>query len=320
MKISKRSRLLLRCPVCGADLLIDENDAECLCTGSQCATRFPIVDGIPVLINDTNSAFAIDDFRERRNTTFRSTSLPSRIIRKVGAALPQLTGNTTATANYQKFAEMLLERASPNVLVIGGGIIGQGMDVLLATQVIEFVETDVAFGTQTQLICDAHDLPFIDQSFDGVVAQAVLEHVADPQRCVEEIYRILKPKGVVYAETPFMQQVHLGRYDFTRFTHLGHRRLFRRFDEIVSGATAGQGTVLAWSHRYLLLGLVQSEIGIVIVKAFAQLGLFWLKYLDRFLMHRRGVFDGASGYYFLGSKSDKIFSDRELIKQYRGIL
>ncbi|CAH2407660.1 hypothetical protein MES5069_620012 [Mesorhizobium escarrei] len=33
-----------------------------------------------------------------------------------------------------------------------------------------------------------------------------------------------------------MQQVHEGAYDFTRFTELGHRWLFRRFETISRGA------------------------------------------------------------------------------------
>ncbi len=43
------------------------------------------------------------------------------------------------------------------------------------------------------LICDAHDIPFADRSFDGVIVQAVLEHVVDPFRCCEEIHRVLIP-------------------------------------------------------------------------------------------------------------------------------
>ena len=37
--------------------------------------------------------------------------------------------------------------------------------------------------------------------------------------------------GIVYAETPFMQQVHEGAYDFTRYTVLGHRYLFKKFKQ-----------------------------------------------------------------------------------------
>ena len=91
------------------------------------------------------------------------------------------------------------------------------------------------------VICDAHDLPFKEKSFDAIICQAVLEHVADPYRCVEEMFRVLKPKKFIYVETPFMQQVHMAPYDFTRFTYLGHRRLFRRFKEIDSGIACGPG-------------------------------------------------------------------------------
>ena len=84
------------------------------------------------------------------------------------------------------------------------------MDQLLNNENIKFIHTDVSLTTHSQIICDAHDLPFSDETFDGVIVQAVLEHVVDPYRCVEEIHRVLNEEGIVYAETPFMQQVHGG--------------------------------------------------------------------------------------------------------------
>ena len=123
----------------------------------------------------------------------------------------------------------------------------------------EFVATDVSMGPLTALVCDSHDLPFEDETFDGVIVQAVSEHVVDPGRCVDEIYRVLKPRGLVYAETLFMQQVHMGRYDFTRFSHSGHRRLFRQFAELSSGPICGPGMALAWSYQYFLLSFATSR-------------------------------------------------------------
>lgn len=162
-------------------------------------------------------------------------------------------------------------------------------------------------------------IPFEDNSFDGVIVQAVLEHVVDPNRCVEEIHRVLKPNGVVYAETPFMQQVHMGRYDFTRFTHLGHRRLFRKFEEVSSGPVCGPGMALAWSYQYFILSFVKRNAAKSLVKAFTRLTSFWLKYFDYFLIDKPGTFDAASGYYFIGTKSDRVLSDRELVTLYKGI-
>jgi hypothetical protein len=135
---------------------------------------------------------------------------------------------------------------------------------------------------------------------------------------VEEIHRVLKKQGLVYAETPFMQQVHMGRYDFTRFTYLGHRRLFREFEEIDSGATAGPGTVLAWSYKYFLLSFASSKALTRLIMIFAHLTSFYLKYFDYYLIHKAGTLDAASGFYFMGRKGGQALSDRDLIKLYRG--
>ena len=165
-----------------------------------------------------------------------------RLRRWVSNSIPTLSANVMACANFRQFRNQLCRRAErPRVLVIGGSIVGDGVESLVSDPGIELLETDVALGPRTQLICDAHDIPFQNEAFDGVILQAVLEHVVDPARCVEEVYRVLRPGGLVYADTPFMQQVHGREFDFTRFTRLGHRRLFHRFRELASGITCGPG-------------------------------------------------------------------------------
>ncbi len=214
---------------------------------------------------------------------------------------------------------MLSTPARPKVLVLGGARLGAGLEAIIDIASIEFVESDVYLGPRTTLVCDAHWVPFEDASFDGVIAQAVIEHVADPAACAAEIHRVLKPRGLVYADTPFMQQVHAGAYDFTRFTHLGQRRLFRKFDEVSSGPTCGPGMALAWAYQYFLLSFVQSNLARAIAVVFARLTGFWLKYLDYYLIRKPGALDAASAYYFLGMKARLSISDREAIDRYRGI-
>ena len=121
---------------------------------------------------------------------------------------------------------------------------------------------DVSFAPKTKLIADGHDIPFEDNTFDCVIIQAVLEHVLDPVRCVDEIHRVLKMTGIVYSETPFIQQVHMQQYDFTRFTYLGHRRLFRKFIEIEHEPLMGPGTALAWSYTHFLRSFGKSKLAI----------------------------------------------------------
>jgi hypothetical protein len=129
---------------------------------------------------------------------------------------------------------------------------------------------------------------------------------------------VLKKRGLVYAETPFMQQVHMGRYDFTRFTHSGHRRLFRRFGEIASGPVGGPGMALAWSYQYFLLSFTTSRPLRGLIRAFSSVTSFFLTYFDYYLIDKTAAVDAASGCYFMGRKEGQMLSDRDLIRYYKG--
>lgn len=160
---------------------------------------------------------------------------------------------------------------------------------------IDIYGIDIYMSSSVNVICDAHYLPLESESYDGVWIQAVLEHVIEPN-VVDEIFRVLKTSGLVYAETPFMQQVHEGAYDFTRFTVLGHRYLFKMFEAIKLGGNKVPETVFAWATRYLIWSITRSrKIG----------GLFGLvvSLLMRPLkplISKESIYDASSGVYFLG--------------------
>jgi SAM-dependent methyltransferase len=308
-------QVLLCCPACRSDLSPGRSDL--FCSNPVCRMRFPIVDDVPILINDSESLFARGDFIARRNTTHDLTRSPFKAW--MDGWLPTLGRNLKAKDNYQLLARLLLQSSpQPMVLVVGGSIQGEGIEALASQPGIQLLETDVSFGPRTQIVCDSHCLPFEADSFDGVVIQAVLQYVPDPLKCVGEIERVLKPGGLVYAETAFMQQVVHGRYDFTRFTHLGVRRLFRGFEEVQSGPVAGPGMALAWAWHFFLLAFASTKLKRSLVHALARLTLFWLKYFDSFLINKRGTYDAASGFFFLGRQENRILSDRELVGLYRG--
>lgn len=65
------------------------------------------------------------------------------------------------------------------------------------------------FGTlrpdlhQSGVVADMHRLPFVDGSFDSVVANNVLEHLYNPLAGLTEIRRVLRPGGHLLALVPF---------------------------------------------------------------------------------------------------------------------
>jgi SAM-dependent methyltransferase len=231
--------------------------------------------------------------------------------------MPKITHNIKAKKNYSEIVKLLPRNAK--ILVIGGSIKGLGMDEFYSNDLFEIIGSDVSFGPYTKVISDAHDIPFDDETFDCVIAQVVLEHVLDPHRCVNEIFRVLKPSGIIYAETPFIQQVHMRQYDFTRYTHLGHRRLFRNFEEIKSGPTGGPGMALAWSYTWFLRSFATKPVPVYLLTFFAYITSFFFKYFDYILIDKPGSYDAASQFFFMGKKSNSVLSDKELVTQFRGI-
>jgi SAM-dependent methyltransferase/uncharacterized protein YbaR (Trm112 family) len=318
MTMPRDIRDLLRCPVCKG--VLKDGGEQLVCAQAPCGASFPkIQDGVPVLINETNSIFEIADFVHHKDTFFKLGDRTDE-RRALRSFLPTYSANWAARRNFAKLRTLLHERTErARVLVIGGSFLAKGMEDLLADPALELVETDVSLGPRTQVVMDAHDIPFANSSFDAVIAQAVLEHVLDPHRCVAEIHRVLRPSGIVFSETPFMQQVHGGRWDFTRWSLQGLRRLFRNFRELDAGPLAGPGTVLGWSWRYLLAGFAPGRKWGTASKIIARITGWPLKYLDWISFNREAFRDGASGYYFFGERSETQLADKELMRLYEGL-
>jgi SAM-dependent methyltransferase len=197
--------------------------------------------------------------------------------------------------------------------MVGAATKGAGTQALYDDANLRQIAFDIYPSPNTHFVADAHDIPLAGGSLDGVCIQAVLEHVLDPVRAVSEIVRVLKPGGIIYAETPFMQQVHEGAYDFTRFTELGHRWLLRDFETIARGSLGGPGLSLYWSARYFLRGLTRSRVaGDTLSLPFALAVM-----LDPLIPEAHRM-DGANGVYFLGRLGGRHATLDTIASEYQG--
>lgn len=96
---------------------------------------------------------------------------------------------------------------------------------------------------------DALNLPFRDDTFELILSQAVIEHVTDPQRCVDEMFRVLRPGGLLWVDVAFMQPVHMAPIHFFNVTPFGLAHLCRRFEVVESGAFGRLDDQLEWWGR-----------------------------------------------------------------------
>ena len=92
------------------------------------------------------------------------------------------------------------------------------------------VALDIQRGIGVQVIGDAQALGICDASFDVVLCTEVLEHLPEPQRAIDEMYRVLVPGGQLLLTTRFLFPIHDSPHDYFRFTKYGLRHLLRRFD------------------------------------------------------------------------------------------
>ena len=185
----------------------------------------------------------------------------------------------------------------------------------LNSLIVLLLPPSIYLTNNVDFICDAHYLSVSDNYYDGVFIQAVLEHVVQPDIVVKEIKRVLKTNGLVYAETPFMQQVHEGAYDFTRYTVLGHRYLFKEFELIEMGGNKGPEVVLTWSINYFFWSIFRSKKLAKIVSILFGIIILPFKYL----VSKKSMYDASSGVFFLGKKINNFcLNHRDLVKLYRG--
>jgi ubiquinone/menaquinone biosynthesis C-methylase UbiE len=88
---------------------------------------------------------------------------------------------------------------------------GYGSEILRQSAGVSVVGVDIAFdaiapnGNRRQALltnADACKLPFPDRSFDAVVSFETIEHVAEPERLLREVARVLKREGLCLCSSP----------------------------------------------------------------------------------------------------------------------
>jgi len=111
-----------------------------------------------------------------------------------------------ARAYYDWFFKKFFSFYRPQGLILdngcGNGIVGEylpgekmiGLDI--SEEMIKYARIRLAEAH----VGDSQAMPFADGTFDTVVNLSLLHHVADPERAVREIARVLKPGGVALFE------------------------------------------------------------------------------------------------------------------------
>jgi SAM-dependent methyltransferase len=168
------------------------------------------------------------------------------------------------------------------------------------------INVDWDYYSNVDIMADAQALPFVSSSCDGVISVALMEHLRQPQKHIDEVIRILKPGGLAYAAVPFIQGYHSAPYDFFRWTEEGIEELFSKFKILKIGVLGGPTSGFLWILQEWLAILLSFNIKILyeVLRMLFMLLTFPLKFLDLFLVRYKFARSIASSFYVLAEKPE----------------
>jgi SAM-dependent methyltransferase len=167
-----------------------------------------------------------------------------------------------------------------------------------------FINIDIIQYDNVHIIADVTQLPFKNNSVDAVINIVILEHVPEPEKVVDEMYRVIKNGGVIYTHVPFLQGFHASPHDYKRWTSSGISHLHHNFIELECGVGGGPTSSLVWIlTEWLALLLSFRIIKLYKILFFVFTLILWpIKFIDLILIGHPMAKNIASSFYYIGRK------------------
>ncbi len=290
MPDQNKLRKSLRCPRCHSILAEINKDSHLLC--ENCTVKFQLKNNVPILVFPKMESELQSTITDWHTNEIIPQFLPYRIVQCLKSPAP-----FKWFGKDKVLGDIFSQLESDGLYIdIGGG------DKRLHDNIYN---TNIDYDDDTDLVCDGHFLPFDDNSVDGIFILLVLEHVSDPFGIANEIHRVLKKGGFVFATLPFMQVLHENPKDYYRFTPDGIRKLFSRFGEVKLEVASGPTGSLIWIIKEYLAILCPFSNNKYVYASVREI-LGWILYpliiLDLYLNKKIRANKMASFFYFHGLK------------------
>lgn len=116
----------------------------------------------------------------------------------------------------------------------------------------EYVGCDIREGPGVDRILDLHNITVPSESVGSVLMFDTLEHVEFPRRALEEVFRILRPNGMVVMSSVMDFPIHNYPHDYWRFTPEAFKSLLGAFSHVFvdfAGEAAFPHTIVGLGFR-----------------------------------------------------------------------
>jgi uncharacterized protein YbaR (Trm112 family)/SAM-dependent methyltransferase len=207
---------ILACPACKATVVKQDDRLHC----TACARTYPWNNGVPIMLLNPGDATIAHE------------------------------GELGVRPGYARWKEwVVIKSLTDRHVVLDFGAGRQALDDPC------IIRMDLQLTPYVDVVGDAHALPFKAECIDFAFGGAVMEHLANPPRAIEEFYRVVRPGGYVYADWSFVFAYHGYPHHYFNATVNGIRNAFGAFRVLETGVAPFHGAA------FTLRSVIQTYLG-----------------------------------------------------------
>ena len=158
---------------------------------------------------------------------------PEKTNKKLISLINKIIINDFYLKNSDDFRDLILREIKNEDIVLDIGKAMREKHSKINCKSLQTLDVN-DYGEYPDIICDiCSDVSELEKKYDKIICIAILEHVYDPFKAVDNLKKMLKNNGIIYGYVPYLYHYHapdnLLFQDYFRFSKDALAYLFKDF-------------------------------------------------------------------------------------------
>ena len=161
---------------------------------------------------------------------------PDKVNKDLISFIKRIKMNNYYIKNQKDFRDKILKEIETKDKVLDIGMAMRDKHEKIKSDLLETLDVN-DFEDYPDIVCDVcSDIDGLENRYDKIICLAILEHVYDPFKAVENLKKMLSKNGVIYGYVPYMYYYHAPKslkfQDYFRFSRDALAYLFKDFKSV----------------------------------------------------------------------------------------